>query len=439
MSFSETSKTRLADTFSAGGTCPFCQNTVVVEEPIISCPRCAAVHHEQCWRDNGGCASYACDTAAHRNPDTLTPDLVITAAEAAATPPPPPASRAWQPQPVDTFLPAKPTRRSVLAVISLIFFALSLATFLTGVLARNNASLIASIMASMGALTTGVIALVMIHSEKKVYGTGPALAGLLGAAVVIFLSFLTLSWQNRHTQSKTRIQIQASESMPSSDDLLRMPEHKARAMRANVVVTGSSGFFSALSVGSGIILRVADKTAYILTNKHVLGDDQDLKIRILFHNGEESEAQIEWQAPTGIDIAVIRCQALSLAKGMGIFFAAQPTPQGETVFAVGNPMALYWSYTEGVISARRRQTMDGHEMSVYQTQTPINQGNSGGGLYNMRGELIGVNTWTQDKAHAEGLSFAIATKTIAECMHADKRGDLLPTQPSPQANEDQPE
>ena len=69
--------------------------------------------------------------------------------------------------------------------------------------------------------------------------------------------------------------------------------------------------------------------------------------------------------------------------------------------------------------------LDNRDVTVYQTQTPINQGNSGGGLYNMRGELVGINTWTQDKAHAEGLSFAISAQSVVDLLQADNQSGLI--------------
>jgi serine protease Do len=165
---------------------------------------------------------------------------------------------------------------------------------------------------------------------------------------------------------------------------------------------------------------------HVLTNKHVveMGGD-DVRLRVLFHNGEESEATVEWLAPGEIDLAILRCEALTLADDVAVWPAAGPPAQGEHVFAVGNPMALYWSYTEGVVSAIREQTFGDREITVYQTQTPINQGNSGGGLYNMRGELVGINTWTQDKAHAEGLSFAISAQSLVDLLHAEQKAGLI--------------
>jgi serine protease Do len=141
-------------------------------------------------------------------------------------------------------------------------------------------------------------------------------------------------------------------------------------------------------------------------------------MEITFYNGEVSQGHLEWQAEQGIDLAIVSCALLANDKILPVQFYANLVGQAQPVFAVGNPMNLLWSYTEGVISSRRIQTYDGLEFSIYQTQTPINQGNSGGGLYNQKGQLIGVNTWTQNKAITEGLNFAISTNSIIALFKA---------------------
>ena len=85
---------------------------------------------------------------------------------------------------------------------------------------------------------------------------------------------------------------------------------------------------------------------------------------------------------------------------------------GETVFAIGNPHQLGWTQTQGVISQFRTRTIGDRRVRVIQTQTPINHGNSGGGLYDQEGYCIGINTWTADKRETEGIGFAIALDAL---------------------------
>jgi serine protease Do len=85
---------------------------------------------------------------------------------------------------------------------------------------------------------------------------------------------------------------------------------------------------------------------------------------------------------------------------------------GAPVFAIGNPHAWGWTHTSGTISQFRRWIVGTQEIEVIQTTAAINPGNSGGGLYDQQGNLIGVNTWTDDKRVSEGLGFAISIEEL---------------------------
>ena len=91
----------------------------------------------------------------------------------------------------------------------------------------------------------------------------------------------------------------------------------------------------------------------------------------------------------------------------------------EKVFAIGNPMGLDWTYTEGVVSSFRNKQVGKNEISVIQIQTPLNHGNSGGGLYSEKGVLVGINTWIYEKAQTEGLNFSIAIDELTKTLDSD--------------------
>ena len=91
---------------------------------------------------------------------------------------------------------------------------------------------------------------------------------------------------------------------------------------------------------------------------------------------------------------------------------------GQTVFAIGNPHQLGWTQTQGVISQFRIRPIDDRRIRVIQTQAAINQGNSGGGLYDQEGYCLGINTWTADKRTTEGIGFAIALDTLFDLSPA---------------------
>ena len=85
---------------------------------------------------------------------------------------------------------------------------------------------------------------------------------------------------------------------------------------------------------------------------------------------------------------------------------------GSEVFTIGNPQHLDWTHTRGSISQLRLQRRGERQVHVIQTDAALNPGNSGGGLYDKSGTLIGINTWTNDKRFSEGLGFAIALDSL---------------------------
>jgi serine protease Do len=101
---------------------------------------------------------------------------------------------------------------------------------------------------------------------------------------------------------------------------------------------------------------------------------------------------------------------------------------GSEVFTIGNPQHLDWTHTRGSISQLRLQKRGARQVHVIQTDAALNPGNSGGGLYDKSGTLIGINTWTNDKRFSEGLGFAIALDSLLELdppgVHA---AEALPT------------
>ena len=87
---------------------------------------------------------------------------------------------------------------------------------------------------------------------------------------------------------------------------------------------------------------------------------------------------------------------------------------GSEVFTIGNPQHLDWTHTRGSISQLRLQRRGERQIHVIQTDAALNPGNSGGGLYDKSGTLIGINTWTNDKRFSEGLGFAIALDSLLD-------------------------
>jgi serine protease Do len=158
--------------------------------------------------------------------------------------------------------------------------------------------------------------------------------------------------------------------------------------------------------GSGVIIH-AD--GIIVTNHHVIDGASTIYVRLT--NGNTYEAYLRGSDEKN-DIAVLKItpqETLTVAK-LGYSSALA---LGEDVFAIGNPLgSLGGTMTDGTISALEREVqVGGVTMTLLQTNAAINSGNSGGGLFNMAGELIGVVNAKYSASGVEGLGFAIPIDT----------------------------
>ncbi|MDF1661133.1 MAG: trypsin-like peptidase domain-containing protein, partial [Planctomycetota bacterium] len=163
----------------------------------------------------------------------------------------------------------------------------------------------------------------------------------------------------------------------------------------------------------------------VLTNRHVAegsspGSTPKLTIRTIL--GDEIDATIIWAAEHS-DVALLTGTLTNAQDKVSVAYteSADKNPSiGSKVFAIGNPHALGWSFTDGVVSRLPRHTQPDRTVTFIQTTTPINPGNSGGALYNERGYLVGMNTWKISQTIGEGLGFAISASSLLA-----ERSDLL--------------
>lgn len=155
-----------------------------------------------------------------------------------------------------------------------------------------------------------------------------------------------------------------------------------------------------VSGGSGFIIS---KDGYILTNRHVIqGAD---KVTVTLKDRRELDAEIIGEDEAS-DVAVLKVEAKNLpVLAVG---SAEALEIGEWVMAIGSPLSFDHSVTKGIISAKGR-TMGAQQYVPYlQSDVPINRGNSGGPLINMKGEVVGINTLiVSNTGGYMGISFSI--------------------------------
>jgi serine protease Do len=152
--------------------------------------------------------------------------------------------------------------------------------------------------------------------------------------------------------------------------------------------------------GSGFIVS-ADGT--ILTNAHVVEDADEVTVKL--NDKREFKAKVLGADKTS-DVAVLKIEAQNLPT-VRVGTSAQ-TQVGEWVLAIGSPFGFESSASAGIVSAKSRSLPDGSYVPFIQTDVAVNPGNSGGPLFNMNGEVIGINSQIYSRSGGyQGLSFAI--------------------------------
>jgi serine protease Do len=162
-------------------------------------------------------------------------------------------------------------------------------------------------------------------------------------------------------------------------------------------------------LGSGFVI---DESGYIITNAHLVENAEQQEIVARLADGREFDARLIGFDPVS-DIALLKVEASGLPK-VRIGDPAELRP-GEWVAAIGSPFGLERSVTAGIVSAIGRTLPEESFVPFIQTDVAVNPGNSGGPLFNLRGEVIGVNSaiYTETGGYM-GLSFAIPIDVAME-------------------------
>lgn len=161
-------------------------------------------------------------------------------------------------------------------------------------------------------------------------------------------------------------------------------------------------------LGSGVIVARKGDTVYVLTNNHVAGKAD--KIEVVLHDDRSYDATLVG-ADALLDLALVSFDTPDDVP-IAVLGDSDALQVGDWVFAMGNPLGFQSTVTAGIVSAKERTPQPGSGMSgitdYIQTDASINQGNSGGALVNIDGEVVGINTWIASQTGGSiGLGFAI--------------------------------
>ena len=281
--------------------------------------------------------------------------------------------------------------------------------------------------------------------EKKSSGSGfgktvllPFTCGILGAGIVIGTCFGVPSIKNELLGQTVSTSGENTTSGSLNTEQISLLDYSDTAVGVaqkvlpsivgiNVTYSVNSPFYgnagTAAAQGSGVIIS---DDGYILTNNHVVNStssssfysiEEASKITVKLYNDDtEYEAEIVG-TDEQTDLAVIKIDKDGLtAAELGDSSSVQV---GEFCMAIGNPLGLGTTVTDGIISAVNREVTDedGNTYTAIQTNAAINSGNSGGALVNSQGQVIGINTLKVSGDGVEGVGFAIPindTKDITD-------------------------
>jgi len=394
-----------------GVPCPHCSVEIARGEETAACHDCGTVHHGHCWQSVGGCCNVACSNAIVVPLTDVRGKIRITASDLDKARPLPPS------RPPSSMGPAlgiavgpdpEASRWNRLAVASFVIALLGIPLY--------------GIVTGLLAVAIGALSLVGKYSFRR-RGLPFAAAGIILGICVFAGWTVYLSG----TADGLNSAIALDDFEPDPVALEGLPPIMNRAMKANVLI--QTGGLLQRGIGSGVIVRVQDGEALVVTNRHVidpafasgngslLEDISDFAVKAIGQPVVTGNAV--WLAPEGIDLALLTMPARSADVLAAVWDVVPQIQVGDSVFAIGNPHGLGWTHTAGDVSQLRRQRKKTINYGVIQTSAAINPGNSGGGLYDERGHLIGINTWTQDKRFAEGLGFAIVFQTLQELLDGE--------------------
>lgn len=243
----------------------------------------------------------------------------------------------------------------------------------------------------------------------------------VSSAVTVMVLISLFGWYNPGSSSS----VVASSVVPTTteqiegnpyEQLIHVANEVRPAMVSIVNYKDESSTLSESALGSGVIFRKEGSKAYIVTNNHVIQDADQVKT--VLSDGTTLEATVVGTDFIS-DIAVLSISSKNIDTIAQLGNSDQ-LQLGETVMAIGNPLGFNGTMTSGIVSYNNRLipvslNQDGTydwEQNVIQTDAAINEGNSGGALVNLNGQVIGINTMKISDTGVEGLGFAIPINEV---------------------------
>ncbi len=275
------------------------------------------------------------------------------------------------------------------------------------------------------AMICGLAALLRSRGEESRSQLLAAVGIVAGLAGVLLWAALIWHWVGKHgaetgsNPDGASLPVGVGTLDPEAIEKSPPPIRDALLSSVSVILDRKAGSgWVPLSHGSGTVISRSGGRYYVLTCRHVVsseeGSPQDRRLRLSWIGGEGTDSRVEWQAGAPFDLALLSAAAgpRQGAPRIATIGRAAKLSVGDALFAVGDPLNFRMSYASGALSAVRVLTEGRTPVRVFQTTVPLNPGNSGGGLYNSAGELVGVNSWVMKDRGAEGIGFSVAIDNL---------------------------
>ena len=269
------------------------------------------------------------------------------------------------------------------------------------------------------------------------------LSGVIIGALVLWLMMPALVDQlpsktsdATSTSSKETQTIKQNATAVSTDVTTAVEKVSEAVVGITNIQASNGGFWmqqseEAVGSGSGVIYKIENNKAFIITNHHVVEGAKQLEVTLV--DGAKEEAELIG-SDVWTDLAVIVIDAKNI-KTVAEFGDSDVLKVGESVIAIGNPLGLdfYGSVTQGIVSGKDRSVpvdLDSDGVSdwtteVLQTDAAINAGNSGGALVNLAGDLVGINSMKIASSSVEGLGFSIPINSAIPIIEElEKNGEV---------------
>lgn len=206
-----------------------------------------------------------------------------------------------------------------------------------------------------------------------------------------------------------------TESADKGEDIYYVaPGREALSVDKNVLRVGEAvvQIQTSSGLGSGFIIN---QLGHVVTNQHVIAGEREISVVVYRMDKGELEKQVYTKikiiAMNGfLDLAILQIDDPNVSKLPFVPIGdSDSLTQGQPVFAIGSPLGLERSVSQGIVSVKARETRGAWSI---QSTTQINPGNSGGPLFNARGEVVGVNNMKLAGVGVEGLGFSIPANLL---------------------------